>query len=556
MLTHIDIQNFILVDQLSLDFSNGLHVLTGETGAGKSIWVDAITLVLGARADANVIRQGQNRCDINICFDLSAIHHAQEWLRNHQLDQSGHECIIRRVIQHQGPSRASINGVTCPLHWVRELGELILTVNGQHQQQDLLHSDGQQQQLDRFGKHELLLLNIQQLYQQWQAVHTQIQSLQETLAKRQSELDLLQFQVNELEQLQIKDNEWQELSNTHKQLHHAGQWRQSLQQASTWLLDNEDHGALQQVYRASHLLNTIKGDHPKLNTIKQLLNDAIIHLQEAGNELQDYCDQLSINPEKLAEIEQRLNRIHDLARKHRTIPSELVNFQQNLYERIHFLQQAEEELNKLELDQKKILQQYQTVANELSASRAKAAQALNQQVTEWMQQLNMLGGRFQIVLEKIAEPIHSTGQEKVRFLVSTNPGQDFQPLQKIASGGELSRLHLALQVITAQKEQTPTLIFDEVDVGIGGQTAAIVGKLLRQLGEKTQVLCITHLPQVAVYGHHHYKVSKLIDKKTTRSNIKPLDAEQRRQEIARMLGGETITPQSLAHANEMLGVQV
>ena len=300
----------------------------------------------------------------------------------------------------------------------------------------------------------------------------------------------------------------------------------------------------------------IKTDHPQLTAVQRLLNEAAIQLQEAGNELCDYCDHLQNNPEKLAEIEQRLNLLHHLARKHRTVPEALFSVGRDVAAKIAVLENAETELHKLNDKQNQLLTVYDILALELTSHRQWAAQTLNKQVTSSMQQLGMKGGRFQIELEKIAEVIHPLGKEKIRFLVSTNPGQDFQPLQKVASGGELSRLHLALQVITAQKEQIPTLIFDEVDVGIGGSTAATVGKLLRQLGEQTQVLCITHLPQVAAYGHHHYKVSKHIRKKTTVSEINLLDALSRTQELARMLGGETITEQTLSHAQQMLKTTV
>lgn len=554
MLVHIDIQNFVLVEKLSLDFTNGLHVLTGETGAGKSIWVDAITLALGGRADSGVIRQGQSRCDISVCFDCRQIPAARAWLHEHQLDHGNEDCIIRRTIQQDGPSRSTINGTPCPLHLVREFCELVLTVHGQHQQQDLLKGDGQQQQLDRFGKHEILLQKIQQLYQQWQINSTQIQNLEKALSNRQSELDLLRYQLNEIEQVNLKSGEWQSLSEAHKQSHHAAQWRQQLQQALALISDDDTRAALNQTYRALHLLQTIKTENPQLTTIQRLLNESAINLQEAGNELRDYSNHINADPEKLAEIEQRLNLLHQLARKHRATPESLLDIQQDLLAKIAVLENAEGELHKLTLAQNKIVTQYAVLAAELTAHREKAAQILNKKVTEWMQQLGMKGGRFQIEFETMNGVIHPQGHERIRFLVSTNPGQDFQPLQKIASGGELSRLHLALQVITAQKEQIPTLIFDEVDVGIGGSTAATVGKLLRQLGDKTQVLCITHLPQVAAYGHHHYKVSKSIHKKTTVSEIKLLDANGRTQELARMLGGETITEQSLAHAKTMLEI--
>jgi len=552
MLTHIDIQNFVLVDKLTLDFATGLHVLTGETGAGKSIWVDAMSLALGGRADAGVIRQGQTRCDITVCFNVQNIPSARDWLKENQLDNNGDDCFIRRTIQIDGPSRSTINGIPCPLHLVREFSEKVLTIHSQHQHQDLLKSDGQQQQLDHFGKHQKLLQSIQQRYQQWQNQTKKIETLQATLANRHSELDLLRYQITELEQLNLKEGEWQTLSDTHKQSHHTAQWRQQLQQALSLICDDASPAALSQTYRAIQLVQSIKNETPPLSVIQKLLNDAAIHLQEAGNELQHYCETLIIDPEKLAEIEGRLNLIHQLARKHRTTPESLFTIQTELQNRIALLEQADSELKQLETQRTQLIQDYQIVANQLTTCRKKAAESLNKKVTEWMQQLGMKGGRFQISLDPHSDPIHPLGNERIRFLVSTNPGQDFQPLQKVASGGELSRLHLALQVITAQKDQTPTLIFDEIDVGVGGPTAATVGQLLRQLGEKTQVLCITHLPQVAAYGEHHYQVIKTIDKKTARSEIKRLDSNERTQELARMLGGETT--QSLSHADEMLKI--
>ncbi len=557
MLTHIDIQNFVLVEKLSLDFADGLNVLTGETGAGKSVWVDAIALALGGRAETNVIRQGQSRCDITVCFDCSRIPAAKTWLAEHQLELAQDECYIRRTIQLEGPSRSTINGTPCPLHLIREFSETVLVIHSQHQHQDLLKGDGQQQQLDRFGHHEAWLDKIRQLYQSWQECIAQMKTLEKALVNRHSELDLLRFQIEELEQLNLKPGEWQSLSESHKQFHHAALWQQQLQQALSLISrDDSQAAALNQTYRAAHILQAIKSDNPQLTTIGKLLNEAAINLQEVAVELRDYCDHLNSDPETLAEIEQRLNLLHQLARKHKTTPESLFDTHQNLLTRLHTLENAESELYKLETRKTQILSEFNLLAKELTQSREKCAQILSNQVTEWMQPLGMKGGRFKIELEKIPESIHSLGNERVRFMVSTNPGQDFQPIQKIASGGELSRLHLALQVITAQKEQIPTLIFDEVDVGIGGSTAAMVGKLLRQLSEKTQVLCITHLPQVAAYGHHHYRVSKHLSKNNTRSEIQLLDISERTQELARMLGGETVTEQSISHAKEILETTV
>ncbi|MBS0349663.1 MAG: DNA repair protein RecN [Proteobacteria bacterium] len=549
MLTHIEIKNYILVDSLSIDFNAGLQVLTGETGAGKSIWVDAVGLALGGRADAGIIRHGQNRCEITICFDCSRIPTAIDWLIQHQFD-SQDECIIRRTIQQGSASRSTINGTPCPLHLVRELGELVLTINGQHHQQDLLKSDGQQQQLDRCGQHEAILQNLQRVYHQWHQNQEQMQELTNNLDKRQGEIDLLQYQIDQLQPLNLQEQDWENLSQLHKEWHHTAAWRQQLAQALLLISEADDNAAIDTVFKALHLLQAIKNNHPQLLNIQRLLNDAAIHLQEASHELQNYSLQLNINPEKMAEVEQKINLMHQLARKHHIQPENLHQLLPKLLERLNLLENSEKQLADLKNQQQTILTEYHHIAKNLSEKRKKIAQTLDKQMTQWMQQLGMQGGCFKTLLEPRTD-LHPLGMERVQFMVSTNPGQETMPLQKIASGGELSRLHLALQVITAQKEQIPTLIFDEADAGIGGETALTVGKLLRNLGEKTQVLCVTHLPQVAAYGHHHFKAVKQVQGNLTFSQIIKLSPEERVQELARMLGG-TASEHALAHANTLL----
>jgi DNA repair protein RecN (Recombination protein N) len=539
---------------LSLDFSKGLHVLTGETGAGKSIWIDAMALALGERADVSVIRQGQQRCDISLIFNIAAIPQAQAWLQEHQLESehTPFECLIRRTISVNTTSRSTINGVLCPLHLVRQLSEILLTIHGQHDQHHLLSNDGQQQQLDRFAKNNVHLQEIQTGYGKWQNLEKEIASGQAVLNNRHTELELIQFQSAELEHLNLQESEWEELSKQHRHMHNANQWQTQIQTVHNLIGENEQSAAINQVYQALNLLNTIKSDDAKLQNAKNLLKDSAVLIEESSSELNSALSAMQFDPQKLSEIEQRLNKIHDIARKHRVNPPELFSVQQKLLQKIQGLENAEKTLENLKNKQQEIIAQFQKIAEQLTIRREKAIKKVNKEMTTWMQQLGMMGGFFDIKLEKIDQPIHPLGHEKISFFVSTNPGQDPQPLNKIASGGELSRLHLALQVIIAEQNHTPTLVFDEVDVGIGGPTALVVGKLLRELSEKTQVLCITHLPQVAAYGHHHFCVMKIVKENRSTSSIILLTDSERAEELARMLGGANLTSQILTHAQEML----
>lgn len=551
MLTHIHIQNFTLVEALSLDFSSGFSVLTGETGAGKSIWVDAVELALGERADVSVIRQGQERCDISLCFDIGNNSKAQHWLAEQQLE-SDNQCIIRRTLHSNAPSRCTINGVPCPLHLVREIADLLIATHGQHQHHALLKRDLQRDRLDNYAGHESWLATIRDIFRQWQDLNHELELLQAQAQNRDEELAILQYQLDEVSRLDLQKDEWQNLFSKHQQLHHAQDIMLHVNQALDLTQEHEPS--------ASHLLNqalqhmtAVCNKDPLLNSVQEMLNTACIHVQEACDELSRYRDQLDLSPEHLTTVENRISAIHDLARKHRMQPEELYTLESVLNQKINVLKNIDEKIESLKDSQSQLLKSYQAIAKKLSASRVKAAEKINQLITQHMQTLGMEGGQFRVVLEKIPDEINLYGNEKISFEVITNPGHDFQPLNKIVSGGELSRISLALQLITAEKEAVPTLIFDEVDVGIGGKTATMVGKLLRQLGEKVQVLCITHLPQVAALGHHHYQAIKQVGKHSTATTINLLEEKKRIAELARMLGGSDITDQTLAHAKEMLG---
>ncbi|MCB1827372.1 MAG: DNA repair protein RecN, partial [Coxiellaceae bacterium] len=456
MLTHIHIKNFTIIDSLTLDFQHGLSVLTGETGAGKSIWVDAVNYALGARADNSVIRHGETRCEITLCFDVSQLKQAQQWLNENDYNEEG-ECYIRRVIAKSNPSRATINGRPCPLQLLRELGSLLLNIHGQHENQALLKRNAQQQRIDTFAGNENLLLEIGTLYQHWKSTHDDIEQLRAQAANRDAELNLLRYQSEELENLALKENEWAELSKQHQQLHNAKDLITQLNQAIELTIENEDYSASQLLHQAIQQLNAIQFDDPQIKAAKELLNTAAIHLQEAGDELYQYRDHLDLSPENLAAVEERLTKIHDLARKHHINPESLIDIQKSLAEKLQTLENVDVRLETLEQALKQHEKQYQKLADQLTASRKKAIKTLEKSITESIQTLGIEGGGFRIALEKQDAPIHPDGQERLSFEVCTNPGQPFQALTKVVSGGELSRISLALQVLTAKKDHTPTM---------------------------------------------------------------------------------------------------
>lgn len=551
MLTHIHIENYTIAKTLSLDFENGLSVLTGETGAGKSIILGAINLALGARADTQCIRKGAERCDITLCFDIAHLPDMKIWLQEHALDDED-TCLIRRVIERNGRSRSTLNGKPCPQSLMRQFAEGVLNIHSQHQHQTLLKPEFQQRSLDSIAHHQAMLQKISVLHQQWREIETKIRLLKEKTQTNHHELNLFRYQLEELEGLNLKENEWKTLNEEYQQLHNAKTFLTHLNQALDFTVENEKASASLLLQQAIEQLTQIKTENKQLTNIKTLLDTAAIHLEEAGSELNQYRSQIDISAEDLADKDARLAALHDIARKHQVNPEDLMSVKQSLTEKIDQLENSDAHIEALQEQQAKILKQYQTIASRLTTSRKKAATALNKAITSSMQELGMTGGHFEVRFDAIEGGISPTGNEKVAFWVCTNPGQDPQPIQKIASGGELSRISLALQVLSAKQEKTPTLIFDEVDVGIGGKTAETVGQLLRQLGNETQILCITHLPQVASQGHHHYHVEKATSSTDTSSHIKKLTRQKRIEEIARMLSGSKVTEKTLAHAEDIL----
>lgn len=551
MLTNITIKNFIIVKSLSLDFQNGLHVLTGETGAGKSIWIDAIEIGLGGRADAQMIYKGEKSADITLCFNLQNQPQAKAWLLSHDLPDDD-ECIIRRIIDQEKPSRTTINGIPVPQQLVRTFSEIILCIHGQHQHQRLLKSDDQRNVLDQYAKNEDIQVIIQTHYNHWKSLDRKIQTLRLQSQNKSSDLTLWQYQLEELQKLNIKPDEYNQLFLKYQHCHHAKQFTATLNEALFFIQNDEDKAAINFTQQSLQRLHSMHTHDVKIENIRTLLQTAYIHLEEARDALQHYCYENDFSSDQLVKIEQRLATLQDIARKHHVDPTQLSDIENSLKQKIDILEKADAILASLEQQKKDSVAQYQIIAEQLTQTRQKAAKKLSTAITEKMQQLGMKGGLFQIILEKNNGGVHCHGNETIRFLIATNPGQAPHDLSHIVSGGELSRLSLIIQVLTTAQKNLATLIFDEVDVGIGGKTADLVGQLLRELSAYSQVLCVTHLPQVAAYGHHHFKAEKIMAGKNTTTTIKLLNNAARTEELARMLSGSTITEKSVLHANELL----
>ncbi len=552
MLTQLSIRDFAIIESLDLDLCEGMTVLTGETGAGKSIIVDALLLALGGRAEGGMIRHGATRAEISAGFDLSRIARACQFLEEHDLEGAP-DCVLRRIITHEGRSKAYINGSSVPLQSLQELGNLLVDIHGQHEHQSLLQRNAQREHLDDYAGHAQMLADLAALHKRWISSARELEALLRAQTERETRLTLLRYQVQELDALKLEQDEWPALNAEHARLANVSRLLETGQGALSALYENEQGSALGLLTHSASELHKLHEYDTSLIPLSELLDGAVIQLQEAVSELRHYLDHLEGDPERLHSVEQRLANIHDLARKHRAKPEELPDLHQRLMQELANIEGADARLEQLQREAAMARQAYLALAEKLSAARAKQAKELQKQVTARMQQLGMPGGQLEIQLERVAEDQYAAhGLERVEFLVSANPGQPLKPLNKVASGGELSRISLALQVITAQSGRIPTLIFDEVDVGVGGGVAEIVGQQLRALSEQRQVLCVTHLPQVAAQGRHHIQVSKETKKEATKITLRTLGAEERRDEIARMLGGVKITGQTLAHAGEML----
>lgn len=551
MLAQLTISNFAIVRELEIDFQPGMTAITGETGAGKSIAIDALGLCLGNRADGNVVRLGASRADICARFSLADTPSARQWLEQNQLDDSN-ECLLRRVIGADGRSRGFINGTAVPLSQLRELGQHLIQIHGQHAHQLLLKPEHQKALLDAYAGEHALFTAMRQAYLQWHQSCRELAHHQQQSVERDARKQLLQYQLKELNEFSPQAGEFEQVDAEYKLLANSGQLQTLSQQALLLLADHDEQNMLSQLNSARHLLVELAGMDEKLAGLLEMLEEATIQISEASDELRHYADHMDLDPNRLHELEQRLSRQIGLARKHHVAPEELPQLHQQLLDEQQQLSQQESDHAHLSEAVNQHHQQALQLAQQLQQKRQHYADELTQLITASMHALAMPHGKFHIAVHFEPEHLSAEGASRVEFCVSTNPGQPLQALAKVASGGELSRIALAIQVITARKMETPALIFDEVDVGISGPTAAIVGRLLRQLGESTQVMCVTHLPQVAGCGHQHFFVSKLTDGTETETQMTALGKRARLQELARLLGGSEVTKNTLANAKELL----
>jgi len=554
MLSHIFLRDFAIIETLDLELEPGMTALTGETGAGKSILVDAIGLVLGDRADSGVVRHGAEKTEITLTIDISDTPTALKWLQDQDLDQDD-QCILRRVITNTGKSRAWINGTPANLTMLRQLGEQVVDIHGQHEHQSLMKKDMQRQLLDDYGSHHKQLSTLSEHYKDWKALQDKLDQLQNQSSDHQAQIDLLSFQTQELEALAPIEGEYAQLDEEHNRLSNAGHLLQTASTGLEQLYDAEQNSVYSVLSHLISEMTQLKELDSSFAEPLTLLTEAQIQVEEASSALRHYQDSLELDPQRLQWVESRISDLHQMARKHNVTPEELPEKFSDLSLRLAALSGDEYDLDALQEKLEQGRQAYIDRATKLHKSREKAAKQLGQGVSKAMQQLGMDGGVFEINCGFDEDSkFTSHGMDDIEFQVSANPGQPLKPLVKVASGGELSRISLAIQMIAAQKVTLPALIFDEVDTGIGGGTAEVVGQQLRKLGGSRQVLCVTHLPQVASQAHQHYKVTKIKGKTSTSTGMLTLQDEERVEEIARMMGGIEITDSTLALAREMLDV--
>ncbi|NOT86449.1 MAG: DNA repair protein RecN, partial [Methylococcaceae bacterium] len=559
MLLKLTILDLAVVKSLNLDLQHGMSILTGETGAGKSILLTALGLALGNRADSGFIRPGSKRAEINLEFDLSDAPLAQQWLIDNDLD-SEQECLIRRTISDDGRSKAYINGRSVTLQSLQDLSEKLIEIHGQHAYLTLLNPDeqrrlldnyskNQQQLLDSFAKNQPLIEQVNQQFQRWQQANQELEQLVKSSNARDERQALLEYQLEELQNLDLKHFNYAELSEEHSKLANLGEILGVGQQQLDLLTDNDQQSLNQSLSQSIHELQGVARYAPELTAISAQLADAQIQLEEAAQELRRYLEAQEADPMRLDFLETQIGVIHNLSRKHQVSAESLPELAKAMQQELSSLTHNAERIDELSAEVKAIAQTYQQLAQQLSAKRSQSGLELQRHISAMIKELGMSQGEFIVSLSSLSDnKPRLNGLDKIEFLVSANPGLPPKPLAKVASGGELSRISLAIQVVTSNDKTTPTMIFDEVDSGIGGGIAEIVGQKLRSLSHNRQVLCVTHLPQVAAQAHHHLYVAKNNQSDITSSTVRLLDTEERIEEVARMLGGVNITANTIAHA--------
>jgi DNA repair protein RecN (Recombination protein N) len=551
MLTHLQIRDFAIIDLVELEVRAGLTVLTGETGAGKSIIVDALALLAGGKGGAEVVRAGAERAELSATFDISKSAAALREILAEQSVEAGDELTVRRVIAADGRSRGYLNGVSVPLQLLRDVGTLFVDIHGQHEFQSLTRSGAQRELLDDFGKNLELAAKVREAHKTWLTLDARTVELEGKARDRESRIEMLRFQVGELKALDLKEGEVAQLAEERTRHSNRGRLAEAAQAAVGLLYDSDQGNAHATASRALAGIKTLSGVDPRLAKVIPMVDEATIQIREAARELSRYLETLDIDPARQEEVERRLAAVEELSRKHRVQANELAGRAAALERELEELDSADNNLVALKKQLDEALSTYRKLASQLSAGRQIAARALSKDITARMQTLGMAGGRFLIDISQANSEPSANGFDTVEFRVTANPGQPLRPLAKVASGGELARLSLAVQVACSAKDAR-CMVFDEVDSGVGGAVAEIVGRELKALGFSGQVLCVTHLPQVASQGHHHLRVAKLTDGKTTRTTISELTMDERTEELARMLGGMEVTGKAREHAREML----
>ncbi|WP_147695870.1 DNA repair protein RecN [Vogesella mureinivorans] len=549
MLLTLNVKDFVIVDQLQLEFEPGFTVLTGETGAGKSIMLDALGLLLGDRAEAGQIRDGADRAEISASFDIARQPDLQAWLADNALSGDDSELLIRRLVDRNGRSRSFINGQQATQAQLKAIGEYLVDIHGQHAHQSLVRPEMQRGLLDAYAGASQLSRDVRAAWQDWQHARKAREDAEKRLRESEVERERLTWQIGELAELALQADEWPQLNQQHSRLANAAELAQSAQSAVD-VLSDMDGNCLSLLSQVQNRLGKLSGFDPRLAESLALLDSVDAELREVVYSLRDYGSSFDDDPQQLVQVEARIDALMSMARKYRCQPEDLIKKLADWETQLAALEAATDQ-EALATAEAAALARYRAQAESLSGKRRQAASELSARISTEMQRLAMEGARFAIELSAASEPT-AHGLETIEYLVAANQGSTLRPLAKVASGGELSRISLAMQVVISQVASVPTLIFDEVDVGIGGRVAEVVGKLLKQLGQRYQVLCVTHLPQVASCGDQHWRVSKSSADGRTVSRISPLDGEGRVLEIARMLGGEDITATTRQHASEML----
>lgn len=550
MLTHLTINNFMLIDHLDLPLRPGMTAITGETGTGKSVLLGALGMALGERADGEKVRQGCAKADITATFLLDDLPEARQWLISHDLCHAD-ECLVRRVVTKEGRSRAFINAQPVTLQQVKALGELLIDVHSQHAHQSLLSKANHQRLIDEYAQHQSLTTSVRNEYQQWQALREQYVLLRDNADEMNARYQLLRYQVEELDQLDLQADELSQLETEQETLANADSLIAKSQQLAE-LCANDESGIRCLLNQAMSILNGIRPQTSELSSAGDMLNSALIHVEEAEQSLRQQMDAIDVDPERLQAVESRLSLIYDIARKHHIRPEDILQKHQQLAEELSQLSGGDEALSVLEQQTQDAEQRYREQAEQLSKQRQQAAATLTATVNQQLQELAMNNANFLVSTNPLHDKPNANGIDDIEFLISTNPGQSHRPLGKVVSGGELSRISLAIQVATAQTSRVASLVFDEVDVGIGGATAEVVGELLATLGQQSQVFCVTHLAQVASKAHHHWQVSKITSSDQAQTHINELSEQTKIEEIARMISGSSVSDESMAHARQMV----